>query len=74
MAAEGPRGWRFVSEVAHYLSIREDTRSGTNELDLDRIENVVKAEHGLLEINLFTKMLLFCNIFRPRVYRDFIYD
>ena len=30
--------------------------------------------HGLLEMNLFNKMLLFCNIFGPRVYRDFIYD
>ena len=41
MAAEGPRGWRFFSEVAHYLSIREDMRSGTNELDLDMIEELL---------------------------------
>ena len=31
----------FFSEVVHYLSIREDTRSGTNELDLDRIKELL---------------------------------
>ena len=34
-------GGGFFSEVAHYLSIREDTRSGTNELDLDRIKELL---------------------------------
>ena len=36
--------------------------------------NSIITRHGLLEMNLFTRMLLFCIIFGPKVYRDFIYD
>ena len=68
MAAEGPRGWRyFFSEVAHYLSIREDTRSGTNELDLDRIKELIDVLR-----NIFKEII--SNIFGLRVYREVIYD